>query len=78
MPILRRCTGTVVMSKPSNNIAPESGFSNPAMRFKIVDLPLPVGPIITKIFPFSILRFNGPSVNPGNFFVILTSSSVNL
>ena len=66
------------MSKPSNNIEPESGFTNPEMIFRIVDLPLPVGPIITKIFSFFILRSNGPSVNPGNFFVIPISSSVNV
>jgi phenylalanine-4-hydroxylase len=42
------------------------------------DLTSTTGPIITRIFLFSILRSNGPSVKPGNCLLTPASSSVNV
>ena len=73
----RRCTGLLVISEPFSNTEPESGITNPAMRFRIVVLPLPVGPTITNVSLVSTRMSNGPSIKPGNFLVIPTSSRVN-
>lgn len=59
-------------------IEPLSGLANPVIRFRRVDLPLPVGPINTIIVLSCNFRLIGPSVNPGNDLVTLIISRVNL
>ena len=59
-------------------IDPLSGLVNPTIRFKRVDLPLPVGPINTIIVLSCNFRSIGPNVNPGNDFTKLIISRVKL
>src|SRR5712691_11758980 len=56
MPMLRRCTGTPVMSVPPTWMRPSSGVSNPAIIRNVVVLPQPDGPSSAKNSPASIAR----------------------
>ena len=59
-------------------IDPLSGMVNPTIRFRRVDLPLPVGPIKTIIVLSCNLRSIGPNVNPGKVLIKLIISRVKL
>ena len=55
MPRLRRCGGTSLTSVPLSAIEPAVSVSNPAMRFRVVVLPEPLGPSSVMNSPGSIV-----------------------
>ena len=66
----RSAIGNSVISCLSSKICPPSGFSIPIRSFAIVDLPPPLGPVITSISPSgtaklisSIILFSTPLSN---------------
>jgi hypothetical protein len=56
MPRLRRCGGTSLTSAPFSEIVPAVRVSNPAMRFRVVVLPDPLGPRSVMNSPGSIVN----------------------
>src|SRR5205809_3299607 len=48
---VRRCAGSVVMSRPSKTIRPSSAWSEPDTQLMSVVLPEPLGPIRPKRSP---------------------------
>src|SRR6185503_11791205 len=56
MPIRLSPGGRAVTSTPSERTAPESGGISPAMIFKSVVLPHPLGPRTTMVLPSGINR----------------------
>ena len=53
-----------VIGLPSNSIEPESGSIKRMINRSKVDLPQPLGPMSTVVFPDSIERFVGYSAIP--------------
>src|ERR1700738_580432 len=56
----RRCTGSAVMSRPSNTMVPTVGRKKPLIKLNKVVLPAPLGPMIARSSPLgtAVVRQN--------------------
>ena len=72
----RRCGGTRVTSRPSNQTLPALGVSSPAISRNNVLLPEPDGPSTTSSSPALMVKSNGWSaaIPPGKSFASCRSS----
>src|SRR4051794_32634711 len=74
--MLRRCTGTSVMSAPPTRMRPASGVSKPAIMRSVVVLPHPDGPSRAKNSPAAIVRSTPSTARTRPSKLLLRPSSV--
>src|SRR5688572_28766643 len=78
MPMLRRCTGTPLISWPSISTLPSSSVTKPAMARSKVVLPLPLGPNRPNSSPSLKWMLTPPSATMASYFLTALVTTTSL